>query len=114
MSRSSVVGGEVNEPTVAKNKFSQLNNKRICFSNGIVSLTFCHPILAEIDDFKQKKDKKIEKYFWYEKEESLRLENNALKNMKDCTCTTNFNICSKNFNINQKFDLTQQNKSIFK
>ena len=79
MSRFSVVGGEVNEPTVAKNKFSQLNSKRICFSNGIVSLTFCHPILAEIDDFKQKKDKKIEKYFWYEKEESLRLENNALK-----------------------------------
>lgn len=79
MSRFSVVGGEVNEPTVAKNKFSQLNNKRICFSNGIVSLTFCHPILAEIDDCKQKKDKKIEKYFWYEKEESLRLENNALK-----------------------------------
>ena len=44
---------------VAKNKFSQLNDKRFYFLNGVVSLPFHHPSLAEIVEFNQKKDKKL-------------------------------------------------------
>ena len=44
---------------VTKNKFSQLNDKRFYFLNGVVSLPFHHPSLAEIVEFNQKKDKKL-------------------------------------------------------
>ena len=53
MSRFSVVGGKMVKTTVTKNKFSLLNDKRFYFPNGIVSLPFRHPILAEIDSSKQ-------------------------------------------------------------
>ena len=54
------------KPTVTKNKFLQLNDKRFFFPNGVVSLPFHHRVLAEVDNFK-KKSQKIEKYFWKEK-----------------------------------------------
>ena len=40
-----------------KNKFSQLNDKKFYFPDGIVSLPFYHPILLKIEKFKQKKVK---------------------------------------------------------
>ena len=53
--------------TVTKNKFSQLNDKRFSFPNGIVSLPFHNPVLAEVENIKKKKDQRIENYFWEEK-----------------------------------------------
>ena len=53
--------------TVTKNKFSQLNDNRFSFPNGIVSLPFHNPVLAEVENIKKKKDQRIEKYFWEEK-----------------------------------------------
>ena len=49
--------------TVKKNKFSQLNNKRFYFPNGIISLPFGHIYLNEIDEYKKEKGQRIEKYF---------------------------------------------------
>ena len=55
VSRFSVYQGEMFKKTVAKTKFSQLNDKRFYFPDGIVSLPFDHKNLKEIDDFKQEK-----------------------------------------------------------
>ena len=57
VSRFSVFGSEMVKVTVTKYKFSQLNDKRFYFPDRIVSLPLPHPILAEIDDFKQKRTK---------------------------------------------------------
>ena len=65
---------------IKKSKFSQLNNKRFYFPNAIVSLTFGHLALREIDEYKKDKGRRIEKYFWTEKEKLLELEKSALKN----------------------------------
>ena len=40
--RISVKKGEMTTHTIKKNKFSQLNDKRFYFPNGIVSLPFRH------------------------------------------------------------------------
>ena len=63
-----------------KAKFSQLNEKRFHFPDGIFSLPYGHKSLKEIDDFKKEKGQKIEKYFWEEKEKLLEMEKGALKN----------------------------------
>ena len=67
VSRISMFQGEMVKKTVVKTKFSELNNKRFYFPNGIVSLPFGHKNLKEIDNFKQEEGQKIEKYFWKEK-----------------------------------------------
>ena len=59
---------------IKKNKFSQLNDKRFCFPNWVVSVPFGHFSLNEIDNFKKEKGRKIEKYFWTEKEKLLELK----------------------------------------
>ena len=41
--------------TVAKTKFSQLNNKRFYFLDGVVSLPFGLKKFLKIDDFKKEK-----------------------------------------------------------
>ena len=60
--------------TVTKTKFSQLNGKRFCFPDGILSSPYTHQSLREIDEFKKQKGKKIEKYFWQEKEKLFQME----------------------------------------
>ena len=65
---------------IQKNKFSQLNEKRFYFSNGIICLPFEHFLLDEVDNYKKEKGQRIEKYFWNEKENLLELENATLKN----------------------------------
>ena len=64
---------------IKKNKFSQLNDKRSYFPNAIISLPFGHLTLNKIDEYKKDKGRKIEKYFWKEKETLLELEKEALK-----------------------------------
>ena len=77
--RISVKKGEVTTYTKKKNKFSQLNDKRFYFPSGIISLPFRHKYLEEIDDYKNEKGQRTEKYFSKEKTRLLELENNCLK-----------------------------------
>ena len=51
---------------IKKNKCSQLNDKRFYFPNAI--------IYKKINEYKKDKGRKIEKYFWKEKETLLELE----------------------------------------
>ena len=71
MSRLTVVAGEMVKTAAVKNKFSQLNDKRFYFPNGIVSLPFYHPNLAKINEFKQKRAKELKNIFG--KKKSTRL-----------------------------------------
>ena len=77
--RISVKKGEITTYLIRKIKFSQLNYKRFCFPNAITSLPFGHITLKEIDEYKKDKGRKIEKYFWKEKETLLKLKKEALK-----------------------------------
>ena len=54
VSRFMVQGGEMKKETIVKNKFSQLNDKRFYFPNGILSLPFHHLDLKELNKFKEK------------------------------------------------------------
>ena len=63
VSRLTVAGGEMVKTSVVKNKFSQINDKRFYFPNGIVSLPFHRPLLSKIDEFTQKKGQKLKNIF---------------------------------------------------
>ena len=94
--------------TVTKSKFSQLNNKKFYFADGVVSLPFGHPLLKEIDEFKLGKGQKIEKYFWEEKGNLFSLENKALKEHPRLYLYHQILMSTpKIFNISQKNDFTQ-------
>lgn len=78
-------------------------------------IPFHHPNLAKIDEFKQKRDQRIEKYLWEEKEHLLRLEKEASKNHPRLYLYHQIVMSvPKLFNISQKDDFTQQNKKLFK
>ena len=51
--------------------FSQLNDKRFYFSDGIVSLPYGHQNLKEIDDFKKEKGQKNREIFLDRKSETI-------------------------------------------
>ena len=102
VSRLSIVQGEMIKKTVVKTKFSQLNNKRFYFPDGIVSLPFGHKNLQQIDQFKREKGQKIEKYFWEEKEVLFKMEKEVLKNNPRLYLYHQIISYPKIFNINQK------------
>ena len=79
MVRISVKKGEMTTHKIKKKKFSQLNDKRFCFSNAVVSLPFGDISLKKIDEYKNEKGRRIEKYFWTEKEKLLELKKSTLK-----------------------------------
>ena len=64
---------------IKKKYFSQLNDKRFYFPNGIISLPFGHLNLKEIDEYKNEKGQRIEKHFWNEEENLLKLEKSSLE-----------------------------------
>ena len=88
--RFTVRQGEMVKTTVQKTKFSQLNDKRFYFPDGIFSLNYGHQSLKEIDDFKKQKGQKMETYFWKEKEKLLEMEKKALKIHQGFISTTKF------------------------
>lgn len=97
MSRFTVSHDEMVKKAIMKTKFSQLNDKRFYFADGVVSLPYGHPSLKEIDKFKKEKDQKIEKYFWEQKERLLKMEKNTLKkNTKPFILSYYFNGSTKN------------------
>ena len=53
VSRLTADEGEMVKKTVTKTKFSELNDKRFYFPNGVHSLPFSHQNLKEIDEFKK-------------------------------------------------------------
>ena len=59
--RISVKKGEMTTHKIVKTKFSQLNNKRFYFPSGILSLSFGHLSLTEIDSHKENKGQRIER-----------------------------------------------------
>ena len=63
VSRFNVLAGEMVKSAYVKNKFSQINDKRFYFPDGVVSSPFYHPVLSKIDKFKQKKIKKLKYIF---------------------------------------------------
>ena len=79
VARISVKKGEMTTYLIKKNKFSQLSDKQFYFPNAIISLPFGHLTFKEIDEYKKDKGRKIEKYFWKEKETLSILEKEALK-----------------------------------
>ena len=98
-----------------KIKISIKNHKRFYFPDGILSLPFYHPNLKELNEFKEKMGQRVEKYFWNEKEKLLEIEKRALKNNSRLylyhqilTSTPKF------FNISQKDNFKQENRSLFK
>ena len=115
MSRLTVVAGEVVKKTVTKSKFSQINDKRFYFPDGVVPLPFGHPLLKEMDEFKQEKGQKIEKYkFWEEKKNLLNLENKALKEHPRLYLYRQIlRSATKNFNISQKI-ISPDRKTLLK
>ena len=107
MSRFNVLAGEMIKSTYVKNKFSHISDKRFYFPDGVASLPFYHPILSKIDEFKQKKGQKIEKYFWEEKRHMFRLEKKALKNHPRLYLYHQVLMSApKSFNISRKDDFT--------
>ena len=72
--RISVKKGKMTAYKIRKTKFSQLNDKRIYFPNGIVSLRFGHLSLKEVDEHKKNNGQRIEKYFLTKKEKLLELK----------------------------------------
>ena len=64
VARFTIKKGDMVKTTVTKTKFSQLNDKRFYFLDGILSLPYEHPSLEEISNFKSKQGQKIEKYIW--------------------------------------------------
>ena len=64
---------------VTKSTFSQLNNKRFYFSDGIGSMPFGYKTLKQIDDFKKEKCQKIERFFWEEKEVLFKMEKESIE-----------------------------------
>ena len=67
VARFVVKKGDMIKTTVTKTKFSQLNDKRFYFPDGILSLPYGRPCLEEIENFKSEQGQKIEKYFWEKK-----------------------------------------------
>ena len=103
--------------TVVKTKFSQLNDKRFYFPDGIVSLPFGHKNLKEIDEFKQEKGQKTEKHFYEEKKVLFDMEKKALKNSPRLYLYHQILMSSpKAFSINpkKKNDFKQQNRTLLK
>ena len=74
VARFVVKKGDMVKTTVTKTRFSQLNDKRFDFPNGILSLPYGHPSLDETEKYKSEQGQKIEKYFWEKKDELLKME----------------------------------------
>ena len=99
--------GEMVTASVMKTKFSQINDKRFYFPNGILSLPYGHPSLTEINDFKTEEGLKMQKYFWEEKEKLLQMEKKALPNTPRLRIFDQIlNQEPKIVNLNQKSDFT--------
>ena len=97
--------GEMVTTSVMTTKFSQINDKRFYFPNGILSLPYGHPSLTEINNFKTEKGQKIDKKNGEEKEKLLDMAKKALQNIPRLRIFDQIlNQEPKIVNLNQKSD----------
>ena len=80
--RLTIVGGEMEQTTILKSKFSQTNDKRFYNLNDVTSLPIGHTFLQDATLYKESKCEKIEKYFLDEKRK-IGLEIVAFSKIKD-------------------------------
>ena len=66
-----VKNGKMTTTLIRKSKFPQLNDKRFYFSDNVVLLPFAHPLLSELNSYKQNLGEKIEEIILQEKSEML-------------------------------------------
>ena len=76
--RLTIKEGKMKHDAIEKSKCAPVNVKRLDFSDGIVSLPFSHPYLSELNNFKGQIGQRIENYLLNEKQNLLRMENNAV------------------------------------
>ena len=107
--------------TAMKTKFSQMNDKRYYYLNGVTSLPIEHPYLNDITAHKEKKGQKIEKYFEQKKKNLKKLERDVFsknsrlniynqifsQNVEYCDLKTN----KKNETDNLKINYSQSPQS---
>ena len=74
VARFTVKKGDMVKTVVTKTKFSQLNDKRFYFPDGVLSLPYGNSSLSEIDNFKSQKAQEREKYFLEKKDNLLRMK----------------------------------------
>ena len=79
VSRLTVPKIEMQKKMAMKSKFSQINNKRFYFADGITCLLFLTLTYKGWLIFKTKKLQRIERYFWEEKETLLGIKNGSNK-----------------------------------
>ena len=63
----SIVGGEMVKTSIMKTKFTQTNDKRFYYLNRVTLLSISHPVLKNLNIYKEQKGEKIEKYVLGEK-----------------------------------------------
>ena len=117
VSRLTIVDGEMQQKIVTKTKFSQFNDKRFYFSDGITFLPLSHPYLQDLNDYKEKIGQQIEKYFWQEKDKLLAVENKSqLLNKRISVYSQTLNCTIRYFPLNQKdnFFMQQTTTNILK
>lgn len=71
-----VSDGEMQKKSIVESRFSQINDKRFYFEDGINSIPLSHPYLRELIDFKQKMDRKLSDIFGKRKK-LFEIENRA-------------------------------------
>ena len=82
-SRFTIIGGEMQQTTIVKSKFSQTNDKRFYNLNCVTSLPLVHPYLKNLTSYKESKGEKIEKYFIEEKNNFKKLPSEVfIKNQR--------------------------------
>ena len=75
--RFTIIGGEMQQMTIEKTKFSQTYDKRFYNLCGVTSLPIGHPYLKDLTTYKESKSEKIEKYFLEEKNDFKKLQTEA-------------------------------------
>ena len=94
-SHFTTIGGEMQQTTIVKTKFSQTNDTRFYNLNCITSLPLGHPYLKNLTSYKESKGEKIEKYFLEEKNNFEKLKSEAFS--KDQRLSLYNQILAKNF-----------------
>ena len=117
----SVIVSEMTKTSAAKTKFSQTNNKRFYFLNGVTSLPVGHPLLKDLTNYKEQKGEKFKKYFLDKKNVLKQMERQAFSKNKKLNIyhqilSKNFSYYSLNENSlvetkNQRTNLTQSTLS---
>ena len=107
--RFTIIGGEMQQMTIEKTKFSQTYDKRFYNLCGVTSLPIGHPYLKDLTTYKESKSEKIEKYFLEEKNDFKKLQTEAFS--KNQILSIYNQILAKKFEYCDLKDNTKLNSS---